>query len=98
MGADVVKLGMNTSYDVVVNVPQDVAQVVKPGLEVGITAGGKEYKGKVFAVIPRGDIASRTFPVKIRINSENAFKQGMEARVPCLTVWPAKQLWFPVML
>ncbi|NDV21535.1 efflux RND transporter periplasmic adaptor subunit [Desulfovibrio sp. JC022] len=81
IGEDVVKLGMNTSYDVVVNVPQDVAQVVKPGLEVGISAGGKEYKGKVFAVIPRGDIASRTFPVKIRINSKNGFKQGMEARV-----------------
>ncbi|WP_319761535.1 efflux RND transporter periplasmic adaptor subunit [Maridesulfovibrio sp.] len=81
VGDDVVKLGMNTSYDVVVNVPQDVAQVVKPGLEVGITAGGKEYKGEVFAVIPRGDVASRTFPVKIRIISNNGFQQGMEARV-----------------
>ena len=81
VGADVVKLGMNNSYDVVVNVPQDVAMVVKPGLEVGITAADSEYKGKVFAVIPRGDVASRTFPVKIRILGETGFKQGMEARV-----------------
>ncbi|WP_320169111.1 efflux RND transporter periplasmic adaptor subunit [Maridesulfovibrio sp.] len=81
VGAEVAKLGMNTSYDVVVNVPQDVAQVVKPGLEVGISVGGKEHKGKVFAVIPRGDVASRTFPVKIRIQGDEALAQGMEARV-----------------
>ncbi|TIH15303.1 efflux RND transporter periplasmic adaptor subunit [Marinifilum sp. JC120] len=81
VGADVVKLGMNTSYDVVVNVPQDVAQVVKPGLVVSITAGGNEYKGEVFAVIQSGDVASRTFPVKIRINGKKRFAQGMEARV-----------------
>ncbi|CCO23959.1 efflux RND transporter periplasmic adaptor subunit [Maridesulfovibrio hydrothermalis] len=80
-GAEVAKLGMNTSYDVVVNVPQAVAQVVKPGLKVDISVGGKEFKGDVFAVIPRGDIASRTFPVKIRIHGGSGLAQGMEARV-----------------
>lgn len=81
IGAEVAKLGMNNSYDVVVNVPQEVSQVVKPGLEVGISVGGKDYKGKVFAVIPRGDVASRTFPVKIRVIGEHGLAQGMEARV-----------------
>lgn len=81
IGSEVAKLGMNTSYDVVVNVPQEVAQVVKPGLEVGINVGVKDYKGRVFAIIPRGDVASRTFPVKIRVESENGLAQGMEARV-----------------
>ncbi|OEU67983.1 MAG: efflux transporter periplasmic adaptor subunit [Desulfovibrio sp. S3730MH75] len=80
-GEEVVKIGMNTSYDVVVNVPQDVSQVVKPGLEVGISVGGKELTGQVFAVIPRGDVASRTFPVKIRVHGDNSLAQGMEARV-----------------
>ncbi|WP_432737692.1 efflux RND transporter periplasmic adaptor subunit [Maridesulfovibrio sp. FT414] len=81
VGAEVAKLGMNTSYDVVVNVPQEVSQVVKPGLEVGINVGGKDYTGKVFAVIPRGDVASRTFPIKIRVNGDSGLAQGMEARV-----------------
>ncbi len=81
MGSEVAKLGMNTSYDVVVNVPQDVSQVVKPGLEVGINVGGKDLKGEVFAVIPRGDVASRTFPIKIRIHGDKGLAQGMEAKV-----------------
>lgn len=81
IGSEVAKLGMNTSYDVVVNVPQEVSQVVKPGLEVGINVGGNDYKGRVFAIIPRGDVASRTFPVKIRVEGENGLAQGMEARV-----------------
>ncbi len=37
--------------------------------------------GKVFAVIPRGDIATRTFPVKIRITNSMLLIEGMEARV-----------------
>ncbi|SDK86996.1 RND family efflux transporter, MFP subunit [Maridesulfovibrio ferrireducens] len=80
-GGEVAKIGMNTSYDVVVNVPQDVSQVVKPGLDVGLDIGGKELTGQVFAVIPRGDVASRTFPIKIRIHGEKGLAQGMEARV-----------------
>ena len=33
------------------------------------------------AIIPRGNIATRTFPVKIRIDNADSLFEGMEARV-----------------
>jgi multidrug efflux pump subunit AcrA (membrane-fusion protein) len=35
----------------------------------------------VFAVVPRGDIATRTFPVKIRTQNNHSLIEGMSASV-----------------
>lgn len=80
-GGDVAKLAMDGSFDVVVNVPEDVLRAVKKGLEVDISVSGRNYKGTVFATIPRGDVASRTFPVKIRVKGGDELAQGMQAKV-----------------
>lgn len=50
-------------------------------VEVGIKSVSEDlYSGKVYAVVPQGDIKSRTFPVKIRIdNPDFSIKGGMEA-------------------
>ncbi|MBN2140121.1 MAG: efflux RND transporter periplasmic adaptor subunit [Desulfovibrionaceae bacterium] len=68
-------------YDVVANVPERVARVVRPGLEVEVKAGGRSLTGKVFAVVPRGEVATRTFPVKIRVLDQGFLAEGMEALV-----------------
>ena len=40
-----------------------------------------ELKGKIIALIPSGDISTRTFPVKIRVVNTTSLMEGMEARV-----------------
>jgi RND family efflux transporter MFP subunit len=80
-GSPVASMARNDYVEVVVDVPEEVLQFMKPGMSVEVTASGKNYDGKVFAVIPRGDIATRTFPVKMKLQGSPSLAQGMEARV-----------------
>ncbi|MDC0336446.1 efflux RND transporter periplasmic adaptor subunit, partial [Pseudodesulfovibrio sp.] len=66
-GSIVAVTARDDEFEVVVNAPKEAYGVVKPGLKVGIKAGDVEIPGEVFAVIPKGDAASRTYPVKIRV-------------------------------
>lgn len=80
-GTVVAAVARDDEFDVVVNAPREAFGVVKPGLKVAIQVAGKEIPGEVFAAIPMGDVATRTFPVKIRIRNDGFLAQGMEARV-----------------
>ena len=80
-GAVVATVARDDELDVVVNAPRDAFGVVKPGLKVVANVAGKEIPGEVFAAIPMGDVATRTFPVKIRVHNDGSLAQGMEARV-----------------
>ena len=50
-------------------------------MPVSATANGSNFVGTVIAIVPRGDVATRTFPVKIRTPNEYALIEGMSARV-----------------
>lgn len=80
-GTVVAVMAQDETFDVVVNAPREAFGVVKPGLAVTVNAGGKEHPAEVFAVIPKGDVATRTFPVKIRVENDGTLAEGMEARV-----------------
>ena len=60
-----------------------------------LKAGGKEIKGKVFVIVPRGDISTRTFPVKIRVKNDLSLIEGMEASVKLPTGEKRKALLVP---
>ncbi len=81
VGATVAVMAADQDFDVVVNAPREAFGVVKPGLEVTVKVAGRDVPGKVFAAIPRGDVATRTFPVKIRVRNDGFLAEGMEARV-----------------
>jgi len=81
VGSVVVVTARDNEFEVVVNAPKEAFGVVKPGLKVGISAAGVEIPGEVFAVVPKGDVATRTFPVKIRVSNNGGLAEGMEARV-----------------
>lgn len=67
--------------DVIVDVPERILGFLKKGEKVKVKIGGEELEGKIRAFIPRGDVATRTFPVKIRVkNPSGRLKEGMEAR------------------
>ena len=80
-GAKAATVARDDFVDVVVDVPGDVFPFVKPGQEAEVRAGGRTLTAKVFAVIPKGDVATRTFPVKVRAANTMGLVQGMEARV-----------------
>ena len=80
-GSEVATIAKDDMVDVVVDVPEGMVRFVKKGMDLNVEAGGRQVKGKIFAIVPRGDVATRTFPLKIRVRNSEYLKEGMEARV-----------------
>ena len=80
-GQTVAVLARDDLIDVMVEVPESYIRQVRPGGRVRVTIGGTDLDGTVTAVIPRGDVATRNFPVKIRAVNSQSFIEGMSAFV-----------------
>lgn len=80
-GRSVATIARNNVVDVIVEVPERIIRYVTPEMIVSVSAGGNQMKGKLHAVIPKGDIATRTFPLKIRIDNGSSLMEGMAAWV-----------------
>ncbi len=80
-GDTVAVIGKDDTIDIVAEVPERFIQYVKNGMQVSVMANGSNFVGTVFAIVPKGDVATRTFPVKIRTPNEHALIEGMSARV-----------------
>ena len=80
-GASVAVLAKDDRVDIVAEVPQRLIRFIQTGMAVQIKANDRAMKGTVFALIPKGDVATRTFPVKIRTANKLALFEGMEAQV-----------------
>jgi len=94
-GATVAILAKDDVVDIVADVSEEFIPFVQVGMTVKATVIGNEISGSVFAVVPRGDIATRTFPVKIRTLNTLALIEGMSARVVLPTAKPKKTLVVP---
>jgi RND family efflux transporter MFP subunit len=81
--------------DIVVNLPERYIREITIGVTVDVTAGQKEMRGKIIAIVPKGDIATRTFPVKIRMPNTLSLIEGMTARVRLPTGKAVKTLIVP---
>ena len=80
-GETIAVIGKDDIIDIVAELPEHVIPYVKIGMQVSASANGNEFKGKVIAIVPRGDVSTRTFPVKIRTPNQFALIEGMSARV-----------------
>lgn len=80
-GETVAVIGKDDTIDIVTEVPERFIQYIKNGMQVSVTASGSNFIGTVIAIVPRGDVATRTFPVKIRTPNKHALIEGMSARV-----------------
>jgi membrane fusion protein, multidrug efflux system len=94
-GATVAILAKDDVVDIVVDVSEEFIPFVQVEMLVKATINGNEISGSVIAVVPRGDIATRTFPVKIRTLNTLALIEGMSARVVLPTAKPKKTLVVP---
>ena len=86
-GTAVAEIISRGSIDAVIDVPERMINSIKVGIEVPVfvEALSKEVTGQVEAIIPAGAAASRTFPVKIRIDDQGGrLKAAMSVvvRVP----------------
>lgn len=80
-GTVVATLARNAYVEVSVEIPQAVLPYVRTGNEVHVSVLGASYSGTVRAVIPQGNVTTRTFPVKVRVQDGSHLAQGMEAKV-----------------
>ena len=80
-GGVVATMARQGAMDIRVNVPQTVLPFLKPDMNVRCLAAGKEYTGTILSVIPSGNVETRTFPVRIRIQDPLNLAEGMEAGV-----------------
>jgi RND family efflux transporter MFP subunit len=94
-GDAVAMIAKDDVVDVVVNLPQRYIGHVKKGIPVKVTVGEKELSGKVIAIVPKGDIATRTFPVKVRMPNSLTLIEGMAAKVSLPTGKKDKTLIVP---
>jgi len=94
-GKSVAVLAKDDVVDILVEVPERFIPFVKKGMNVTGTVNSNTIKGNVFTIIPRGDITTRTIPVKIRLPNSLSFIEGMSAKVTLPTGNPQKALIVP---
>jgi RND family efflux transporter MFP subunit len=94
-GATVAKLGKDDVVDIVADVSEKFIPFIRVGMPINATINGDEISGSVIAVVPRGDVATRTFPVKIRTPNTLALIEGMSARVVLPVGKPRQTLVVP---
>jgi len=80
-GETVAVIGKDDVIDIVAQLPEQIIQYIKIGMQVTAAANGKEFSGTVIAVVPKGDVSTRTFPVKIRTLNQFSLIEGMSAKV-----------------
>lgn len=95
-GASVAAIALEDVYDAIVHVHEQYLPFLKSGQTIPVQIVGSDIvlNGKIVAVIQRGEIQTRTFPVKIRIEHDEPLYEGMgikvsiprEAAVECLIV------------
>jgi membrane fusion protein (multidrug efflux system) len=91
-GLAVATLGRDDAVDVAVEIPEGTIKLIHLGMDVKVKTLGKETTGKISAIVPRVDIATRTLPVKVRISNTSSLVEGMEARVTLPSMEPRKSL------
>ena len=94
-GSVIAHLARYDEVDIRVNVPEEVLLAIAPGTEVQVSVAGTVATGEISAVIARGDVATRTFPVEIRMKNTPSLVEGMEARVSLPAGKPREALMAP---
>jgi RND family efflux transporter MFP subunit len=94
-GATLAILARDDVVDIVADVSEKYISLIKIGMPIKTTINGKQITGSVLTIVPRGDVATRTFPVKIRIPNTQALFEGMSARVTLPVGKPRKTLVVP---
>ena len=80
VGGTVAQLADNREIDVVIDVPATMLEYLEKDREVAISSNGEMLTGRFINFAPKGDVATRTFSIKIRLKNTAGLIEGMEAR------------------
>ena len=79
-GGTVAIVADDSMVDVIVDVPADTLDHLQRGRKIDVFTKGKRFGGTFTGFIPKGDVATRTFSVKVRFKNTVGLIEGMEAR------------------
>jgi RND family efflux transporter MFP subunit len=79
-GGMVAVIADDSIVDIVVNVPAGMLKYLETGEKLTVKSDSKMFTGEFLSFVPKGDVATRTFDVKIRMQNSAGFIEGMEAR------------------
>ena len=79
-GGTVAVVADDREVDVVVDVPGGLLQHLQEDRQIAVTTAGRKFTARFVSFVPKGDIATRTFAVKLRMENTSGLVEGMEAR------------------
>ena len=79
-GGMVAVIADDSIVDIVVNVPAELLKYLEPGKKITVKSDNEKLTGSFLSYVPKGDVATRTFDVKIRLQNTPGLIEGMEAR------------------
>ena len=79
-GGIVALVADDSLVDIVVNVPAGMLKYLQPGKKLTVKSDNEKFIGEFLSFVPSGDVATRTFDVKIRMQNTKGLIEGMEAR------------------
>lgn len=85
----------NDVHDVIINLPESQLPHINVGTQVEVVVRSQSFPGEVVAIIPRGDVNTRTFPVKIRVEDQNWLLEAMSAEVRVPQGEPVETMMVP---
>ncbi|MCC6143388.1 MAG: efflux RND transporter periplasmic adaptor subunit [Candidatus Hydrogenedentes bacterium] len=94
-GDSIAVFARDDEFDVMVNLPERFLPFISPGATLDMRISDRPIQGGVVAVIPRGDIATNTFPVKVRVAAVDWLLEGMSATVQMPTGNETESLLIP---
>ncbi len=71
----------NRELEVSVDVPQQQLSYLKKGQAMTVRCAGQVYSGEFAYIVPRGDISTRTFNIRLTLKNASTLIEGMEAYV-----------------
>ncbi len=78
-GGKVAVIADDSVIEVHIDVPQHLLGYLQSGKQLRVRCADKSYTASFVHFIPRGDIATRTFTVKLKLHDAKGLIEGMEA-------------------
>ena len=80
-GGTVALVADNRTYEILVDIPANLIGFLEAGRKVQVRTDSQVLDAEYLTIIPKGDIATRTFSAKFKVRSAPTLIEGMEARV-----------------
>jgi RND family efflux transporter MFP subunit len=81
VGGTVAQVADNRTFEVLVDIPANLTSHLKSGRSVSATISNQTVEATFLTIIPKGDIATRTFTAKFGLEQNPSFIEGMQASV-----------------